>query len=228
MAKKKKKNKKRKLNKKRFGIFLVIFLLFIFLIYKIYGTNISNIYIKGNYYLTDQDIIDISGLRDYPKSIYNLPYKIENNLQKNKYILSSKVGMKGFFNKIYINVEENYPLLDYQIEDKTVLYNGTKVDDKFAIATVINTVPNTVYDEFLDKMRNVRKEVLLRISEIEYKPNEVDEKRFFLLMNDGNYVYLTLDKFLNINKYLDMIKSFNGKKGILYLDSGEYFDIFDE
>ena len=66
------------------------------------------------------------------------------------------------------------------------------------------------------------------MSEIEYSPNDVDEERFFILMNDGNYVYLTLNKFLSINKYTDMIKSFENKKGILYLDSGEYFDMFDE
>ena len=45
-------------------------------------------------------------------------------------------------------------------------------------------------------------------------------------MNDGNYVYLTLKKFDNINKYVDMIKSFDNKKGILHLDSGEYFKQF--
>ena len=44
-------------------------------------------------------------------------------------------------------------------------------------------------------------------------------------MNDGNYVYLTLNKFLKINSYLDIVKEFNNKKGILYLDSGEYFKI---
>ena len=44
-------------------------------------------------------------------------------------------------------------------------------------------------------------------------------------MNDGNYIYITLEKMDKINKYLDIIKSFNNKKGILYLDSGEYFEV---
>ena len=80
----------------------------------------------------------------------------------------------------------------------------------------------------MKKMKKVDKNVLNRMSEIEYSPNDVDEERFFILMNDGNYVYLTLRKFLSINKYLNMVKSFDNKKGVLYLDSGEYFDIFDE
>ena len=116
----------------------------------------------------------------------------------------------------------------YQTEGKTILYNEDKVTDRFTVPTVINQIPNTVYDKFLQKIKKVNKEVLYRMSEIEYAPNDVDEERFFILMNDGNYVYLTLNKFLSINKYLSMVKSFDNKKGILYLDSGEYFDTFDE
>ena len=46
-------------------------------------------------------------------------------------------------------------------------------------------------------------------------------------MNDGNYVYLTLNKFNKINHYIEIIKEFNNKKGILYLDSGEYFKVIE-
>ena len=65
------------------------------------------------------------------------------------------------------------------------------------------------------------------MSEIEYKPNDVDQERFLIFMNDGNYVYINIKKFQNLNKYLDMLKSFDDKKGILYLDSGEYFVPFE-
>ena len=74
----------------------------------------------------------------------------------------------------------------------------------------------------------LNKDILIRISEIKYDPNDIDNERFYLTMNDGNYVYLTLNKFDKINNYLEIVKTFNNKKGILYLDSGEYFEIFDE
>ena len=64
-----------------------------------------------------------------------------------------------------------------------------------------------------------------RISEIEYRPNDVDTKRFYLLMDDGNIVYLTLDDFLKINSYIETIKTLDGNKGTLYLDSGNYFEV---
>ena len=42
-------------------------------------------------------------------------------------------------------------------------------------------------------------------------------------MNDGNYVYLTLNKYSNINNYLEIVGTLKESKGILYLDYGNYF-----
>jgi cell division septal protein FtsQ len=77
-------------------------------------------------------------------------------------------------------------------------------------------------------MQNIDTDIINRISEIKYDPNNVDEERFLLTMNDGNYVYLTLSHFDKINSYVDIIKNFENQKGILYLDSGEYFKVYDE
>ncbi len=230
MSKKNKKKSihKRKLNKKRVILFFLFILILIFLIYRLFTIRITNIYITGNEYLSDQEIIDISGLKDYPTSIKNLSFNIKKKLEKNDFILSAHVYKKGIFNRVYIKVKENYPLFYYLPENKTVLYDGTKIKNKLLVPTVINKIPNTIYDKFLKKVESINKDILYRMSEIEYKPNDVDSERFFILMNDGNYVYLTIYKFLTINRYIDMIKTFDNKKGILYLDSGEYFDLFDD
>ena len=227
MSKKNKKKVKRKISKKKIFVFLFIVIITIF-VFKLFNTNITNIYISGNEYLTDQQIIDISKLSDYPSTINNLSFSIKKRLQKNIYISDAKVKKNIFLNKIYIKIEENYPLFYSQDDKKTILYNGEKIEKTENIMVVINTIPQKLYDEFLNKLRKIDINILNRISELKYSPNEVIEERFFLLMNDGNYVYITLDKFLTLNKYLDIVKSFNDKKGILYLDSGEYFDIFDE
>ena len=44
-------------------------------------------------------------------------------------------------------------------------------------------------------------------------------------MNDGNYVYITTTRLSNINKYESVLEQLEGKKGILYLDSGNHFSI---
>ena len=50
-------------------------------------------------------------------------------------------------------------------------------------------------------------------------------------MNDGNFVYLTLAYFDKMNSYvnihLDIVSKYGNKKGIVYLDSGEYFKILE-
>ena len=86
-------------------------------------------------------------------------------------------------------------------------------------------------DEFMTKFLSLDRNVIYRISEIKYDPNNVDSERFLLTMNDGNFVYLTLAYFDKMNSYvnihLDIVSKYGNKKGILYLDSGEYFKILE-
>ena len=84
-----------------------------------------------------------------------------------------------------------------------------------------------MYDKFITKFNKVEKENLLKISHIEYKPNEVDKERFLLYMTDGNYVYITLSKIDKLNKYNSIVQKLENKKGIIYLDSGDYVEIKD-
>ena len=45
------------------------------------------------------------------------------------------------------------------------------------------------------------------------------------MMDDGNLVYITLNRITKINKYNSIYSSMDGKKGIIYLDSGDYVEI---
>ena len=74
-------------------------------------------------------------------------------------------------------------------------------------------------------MKKVKPEIKDKISQIEYTPNDYDKQRFLLYMNDGNKVYVTITRFNLINKYNDIYPTLGGKKGILYLDSGNHFEI---
>jgi cell division septal protein FtsQ len=74
-------------------------------------------------------------------------------------------------------------------------------------------------------MKEIKKDILGKISDIEYVPNDYDKDRFLLYMDDGNMVYLTLTKFKMINYYNDVLEQLEGKHGILYLDSGNHFQI---
>lgn len=203
-------------------LFLVIFLIIMF----IKSIKISNIYISNNNYFSDQEIIDIAMISDYPSVISNQPWIIKKRLEKNQLILSAKVSLKNF-SKIYIEIKENKSLFYDTSKFKTILLDGSEIDNYYKSATLVNYVPDTIYSNFVKSMQKIDEEVLDRISEIKYDPNDVDEERFLFVMSDKNYVYVTLSKIDSINNYIDIIKNFNSKKGILYLDSGEYFKILD-
>ena len=191
------------------------------------STRISNIYIKGNNYLTDQQIIDISKLKNYPLSIKNTCNKIEKRLEKNININSAKITKNFLLNKVNIEVEENYPLFYYESEKKTILYNGSKINKKETILVLTNHIDSDIYDKLIENLRKIDINILNRISEMEYVKDKENIEKFLLLMNDGNYVYVDFKNFETLNKYLDIINTFGDKKGILNLDSGKNFEVFN-
>ena len=223
MSKKKKKGK-RKLKKKAIIIFLIILLILVSLTAIFMNMHITNIYIKNNYYLSDEEVIEIAKLKDYPTIIDANTLSIKTKLEKNLYIRKAKVYKKGFFNQVYIDIDENYPLFMYH--DKVYLYNLKTTNDEHVVPIVTNDIPDEIFNDFVKSMRIVDLDILERISEIKYDSNGIDNERFLLTMNDGIYVYVTLLKFEKINDYDEIVSTLGDKKGILYLDSGEYFEIF--
>ena len=220
----KKVNKKRRLKIKTILLCLIVVVLILLVLSFLTDIKINNIVIKGNTLYSDWEIIEKAGLEDYPSSLKTFSKSIEDKLEENVYIKSVKVKRPSL-TKVVIEIKENLPLFYYLPAKKTVLMDKTEVDDNFSVPTVINYVPDQIYSKFLKAIAQVNYDIVKRISEIKYDPNDVDKGRFFLTMNDGNQVYLTLNTFTKINDYLDIIKEFDNKKGILYLDSGEYFEV---
>lgn len=213
-----------KLKYKNILLFGLIFFLLLFLIIYIVTRPITNIYIKGNTFLSDWDIIKLSSLDSYPKNIKASSLIIKKKLEKNDMIIKAKVRKKSL-TKVYIEIEENRPLFYDQNLNKVIMKDGKKLDNTFQVPYLVNNIPEDIYEKFSKKMVDVDTEILSRISEIEYQPNEVDKERFYLSMSDGNYVYINIKNFDNINNYISMLKQLGNKKGILYLDSGEYFEV---
>ncbi len=232
MATKKEKEKKIKQRKRRIRLFNVFLSLLgiAFLgvvIYLLLQVPIQSIIVKGNIYLSDQEVIDMAGIREYPKTIPTSSIKIEKNLIQNDLILKATVKKGDFLRKVVITVEENKPLFYYQPDDLVVLQDGTKIEGNFRVPIVLNQIPEDVYKRFLKNMVSVPNDVLIKISEIRYYPTDVDAELFLMAMNDGNYVYVTLPKFERIYDYLEYAEGLGNKKGILHLDSGEYVEVLE-
>ena len=109
-----------------------------------------------------------------------------------------------------------------------MLENKSEVDlDEISVPRLNNHVPSDKYTSFVNGMMKIDKDIRKLVSDIIYEPNDEDKDRFRLLMSDGNTVYITLTKFKQINYYDEVIVKLGGKKGILYLDSGNHFEIIE-
>ena len=223
--------------KKKKRLKLIPFLLFVlvitgafFLVDVLLDTRIENIVIKGNKLVTDQQIIDEAGLSNCPSFYKTTSYNIKKALEKNSFIKEVKVK-RSFYHVITIEVSEYKVLLKKETTGKLVLENMNEVttdqEIPYTVPRLVNDVPKNKYSKLLKNLLKVKRSVRSNISEFYYDPNEFDKDRFLLYMDDGNSVYLTLTKFRMINYYNDVLPQLDGKKGILYLDSGNHFQIME-
>ncbi len=210
-------------------IFLFIFSGICFVSYLLLDMPIRNILIKGNEILSDQEIIELAQIEDYPSFLRTTSYKIKKRLKTNPYI-EKIIVKKQFFNKVVIEIEENRILYIDSKSNEMVLSNGKSIEideNHIGCAILINEINEKLKTTFIKKMNQIDQDILRKVSEIKYEPTDLDEGRFLFAMTDGNYVYLTLTKFKNINYYEDVLPQLEGKKGILYLDSGNHFKIME-
>ena len=220
---------KRKL--KVFNLLLVLLVIIglFFAFYFLFKTPIKNIVINGTSYLNDDYIIELAEIKDYPSFLMTSSMNMKKKLLKSDYIEEVRINKKyGFI--LEINIVENIPIFYNNSTNKYVLSNSKEViiDDKNNIINVprlLNYVPDKKFIQFVKEMNKIKKEILLKVSDIEYKPNDYDKDRFLLYMDDGNMVYLTLTKFKTLNHYNEVLPQLEGHKGILYLDNGNHFEI---
>ncbi len=226
MAKKTKKVKKKyHLNVKALFIMLLILIIIVFLCFKIVNFHLKNIYITGTTYLTDNEVITTAKLKNYPVMWQIRPHKITKNLKKLDLVNEVKVRLNPF-GSITIKIDEA-KVLFLNSKGKAVLSNGKEIDNNnfLGIPLLINEVPKKIYEEFIKSLKKVDSDIIYLISEIEYSPsksgeNVIDDKRFSLLMNDGNTVYINTVNIRQLNNYLEIYKAIaNNQKGVLYLDS---------
>lgn len=218
-------HKKFKIRYKRLIVFLIILIVVILAVLKLFNLKITNIYVSGNNFLSDQDIIELAGVENYPGAIMTFSKTVESKVNSSVYV--SSINVKKKFTILHIDITENRPLFYDEINKRTVLMDGNFTQDNFNIPSLVTGIDSLVYENFLKCFSLIDEDVFNNISEISYVPNDVDKELFLFTMNDGNYIYVSLDKFESVNKYFDMVVKFNNHKGILYLDSGEYFKILD-
>ena len=133
---------------------------------------------------------------------------------------------KGIFSiKIRIT-EEKVLYIDKNTMEKVTLEERIKDDKSICAPYLINEVPSDKKAEFNKAMSKINSNIICLMSEIKYDPNEIDKDRYYVNMNDGNGVYLTVNKFNKLNNYNKILENIGRQNGILYLDYGDYFKAY--
>ena len=192
---------------------------------------IQNLIVEGTSYLKDDYILNLAGVRDYPSFYLISTRGIEDKLEESPYIQKAEVK-REFFHVLVLDIKESKPLFINNTNKTVVFSNKEEVPvseeiDLFRIPRLINYVPDNKYRSFIKGMADIKTDILGKISDIEYQPNDYDKDRFLLYMDDGNMVYLTLTKFDMINYYNDVLSQLENRKGILFLDNGNHFQIME-
>lgn len=226
-----KKKKKVRLKKGRFAILLATFLIVIIAFYYLFNLRIRQIEITGNNLLTDNEIIEIAGIKNYPKLFSVSSFSIKNRIKKLDLVNDVKVS-KNLYGKLSIKVDEARVLFYNKNNDKIVLSNEKEIDfsqNYLGIPTLLNYVPSDIYKDLVKGLNYIDDDVLRLISEIEYSPSKtqdgevIDDNRFMLRMNDTNIVYMNTINIKKINKYMEItstiIATNEEKHGVLFLDS---------
>lgn len=215
---------KRRLNKKALIVILLILYLIIMIFYYVYKMPIKNIIINGNIILNDSEIINKAGLKNYPNLFKVRPKQIEKKLEELDLITDAEVN-KNIFGTILINIEEAKILFVNKTNNKVVLSNGKEIENTnySGIPTLINYVPSEIYNNLIEQMSKIDREIIALISEIEYNPDvkediTINDNRFILKMNDGNLVYIDIVNFNNLKMYKTIYSNLN-TSGIIHLDN---------
>lgn len=221
-----KKRVRKKFNFGKFILFILIICLSYFGIKYLCSIKTKNIIIVNNNYYSDEEIIETAGIEDYPKFITLSRKKIKNKLSSLDLIEDVEIKKEfGFVLRITIKEKKILYYIRSNNEYKVSDNKNYSLDNVNGVPTLINYVPEEVEKKFVTKLKEVDSNIINMISEIEYNKTSYDSERFLLYMNDGNEVYITVSRTNLLNKYVEIVTKLDNKKGILYLDSGNYFEI---
>lgn len=224
---------KRKSRFKSFILFLFLVGLLLFVLFLlgayVFDVKARTVVVHNNTVLTDQQVMDAAfPNHNFPNFFLVNSNQIERKLKENPIVKSVTLKRKLFF-EVHLYVKENKPLFFREDINKITLNSGLSLnnndDYNFEVPSLINYVPDTKYKILIEKMDSIDYSIIKKMSDIKYDPNKYDEDRFLIFMNDSNKVYINLPKFKNLNKYDSMVEKFEGKRGTLYLDSGNYFKV---
>ena len=185
-------------------------------------SRVKDISINGNVYLKSDDIYKLSELT--PKTVFMFinPGEVENRIKTNPMIDTCKVTLLDNMD-VQIDVTEN-KIIGYSFEDDQnvlILANNKRVTLDKSNLYLIGKVPLI---EGFDKdgiilieknFKDVDYKMINEISEIHYYP-DIKFQNHELIMRDGNYIFTSVYGLNILNRYYNMVSSYDGSGNKCY------------
>ena len=203
--------------------FIILCLMFFLSSY----SNIYHISVKGNYYLTDSDVLRLSGLTENNKYFFTSTNMSEKRMLKSPYFDSVKVK-KLDDQVVEIDVCEKkqiaYPTIGSYHE--IIFVDGTNVEINDSNKYLMSKLPemtgftseqlNTVLRGF----KNIDQKTINEISEINRYSFSYDENMMEVIMKDGNICFVSWTGLSMLDKYYSIVSGLDTSMGnvCIYLD----------
>ncbi len=232
------KNERKQRANRRLIFYLSFF--FILLLAVIYFqsplSNVQVIDITGNHYISDDEILNVSGLSEGTSFWGINSNKIENEISafneisdvsvKRKFPHTVQINVNEFSRVAYLAVDsKNFPILETGEILQEVPINYFPSDAPL----LMGWKTNNELAELAAELSNLPESIIHRISEIYYTPVESDPLRITVYMNDGFKVSSTIRHFSKrMVDYPAIVNELEpGKKGIIHMKMNPYFEHFD-
>lgn len=231
-----KEQRKQKANRRFITYISLFFVLVIFILYfQSPLSKIQTIHVLGNIHVSDEEIINSSGI-EKGTSFWKLdPSAIAKKINEHDEISKVEVTRK-LPNQLQIVVRE-YTRVAYLIDGTSfypILETG-KILEKEKLENIpadapllINWTQSEELQEMAAQLRRVPDSILNRISEIHLTPEDGDPLHITLFMNDGQEVSATIRGFSEKIKNYPMIKEQLTEEqfGVIHLEVGTYFKAY--
>lgn len=225
------KRRKKKANRQLIFYLTIFFLLICIIIYlQSPLSHLKRIHISGNFYVSDEEILERSGLTNQTNYWKVKPHEVEEALYENVFVKDVQVEKK-FPREIRISLKE-YEKIGYFLKDeqyKMVLENGEILPGPKELsgdAPLMVGFSEERLESLISELTHLPQSILDLISEIHWESGEKKGKKIHLYMNDG---YLVKASLRNLSEKMQFYPSIvmqlsEEEKGVIHIGVGAYFE----
>ncbi|CAM3576947.1 cell division protein FtsQ/DivIB [Erysipelothrix urinaevulpis] len=189
------------------------------------GSRLNKIHVKGNALLSDSEVVSLSKLKKNDRMILNWSGRVQRRLNKNEYIKDSHVKIIYKDQTALLQIEEETPIA-YEKTKKNLIYfeNGAKIelDDKNikgidALPLLVNIKDDALKNNIISQLKTVDEGSRIAISEIIHIEDKFEKESVKLVMNNGYYVFTSVETLPLLNNYATIISGAEPKNKCIYL-----------